>query len=268
MKYCSINGQQQTDIAVTERGLAYGDGLFTTAKIVKGKVILLAAHIERLVHGCQRLKLQPPSAQQLNEQLTLVAKAYPLAVLKVMITAGSGGRGYSRVGLSDNAMNIIIMVSDFPEHYGALAQQGINLGDSQQCIGTSAMLGGLKHLNRLEQVLLRAELDERIEDDLVVTNCQGNVIEATCSNLFYWLGDTLCTPDLSMSGVDGLIRQAIIAKNPQVKVCVTKRVDLKKAQGMFICNALMGIIPVKMYNNRNLAIANTQQLQQQMKNFI
>ncbi|PKG81783.1 aminodeoxychorismate lyase [Colwellia sp. 75C3] len=268
MKYCSVNGQQQTDITITDRGLAYGDGIFTTAKIVKGKVILLDKHIERLVYGCQRLKIQAPSRQRLMEQLQSAAKDFPLAVVKVMITAGSGGRGYSRVGLSDNATNLIIMVSDFPNHYQVLAHRGINLGDSKQQIATSSMLGGIKHLNRLEQVLLRAELDERIEDDLIVTNCQGNVIEATSSNLFYWFNEQLCTPDVSTSGVDGIIRQTIIAKSPQVKVCKTKLGDLKQAQAMFICNSLMGIMPVKKYNNRILAVDNVHQLQSQMQGLI
>ena len=267
MKYCSVNGQQQTDIAVTDRGLAYGDGIFTTAKIVNGEVVLLAKHLERLVHGCQYLKLQMPSNISLREQLESVAKGYPLAVLKVMITAGSGGRGYSRLGLSDSATNIIIMISDFPSDYETLALRGINLGDSKHQIATSPMLGGIKHLNRLEQVLLRAELDERSEDDLIVTNCQGNVIEATSSNLFYWRDEQLCTPEISTSGVDGLIRQAIIANNAQVKVCQTKLEDLKDVQAMFISNSLMGIMPVKTYNNRLLAVDLVLKLKRQMEGF-
>ncbi|TMM43297.1 aminodeoxychorismate lyase [Colwellia ponticola] len=272
MKYCSVNGQQQTTIALTDRGLAYGDGLFTTAKIVNGQVILLAKHIERLVVGCQRLKLPLAFIQhlhtQLSQQLPNVASTFSLAVLKVMITTGSGGRGYSRIGLNDNAMNIIITVSDFPEHYPELAQKGITLGDSEQQLGTSTMLAGLKHLNRLEQVLLRAELDERIEDDLVVTNNQGYVVEATSANVFYWLDDQLSTPDLSMSGVNGIIRQTIIAQNPKIKICQSKLSDLKEVQGMFICNALMGIIPVKTYNNRHLAVEAVQQIQQRMQGMI
>ena len=268
MQYCSVNGQQQTDIEVTDRGLAYGDGLFTTAKIVDGQIVLLDKHIERLTLGCQQLKLTAPVMANLTEQLQSVAKAYPLAVLKVMITAGSGGRGYSRIGLSESATNVIIMVSDFPSHYSALAQQGINLGDSKQQLSSSPMLAGLKHLNRLEQVLLKAELDDRIEDDLIVTNCQGYVIEAISANLFYWLDGQLCTPDLSSSGVNGIIRQAILAKYPQTKVCQTKLSELKQAQGMFICNSLMGIIPVKTYNNRILAMDDVQRLQKQMTGFI
>ncbi len=268
MKYCSINGQQQTALAVTDRGLAYGDGIFTTAKIVNGQVVLLEKHIERLTHGCQYLKLQLPTNINLKKQLADVVKGFSLAVLKVMITAGSGGRGYSRLGLTENSTNIIIMISDFPPQYELLAQQGITLGDSKHQISTSPMLGGIKHLNRLEQVLLRDELDKRIEDDLIVTNCQGNVIEATSSNIFYWHNEQLCTPEISTSGVNGIIRQAIIAKKHDVKVCQTRLEDLKHAQAMFISNSLMGIMPVKTYNNRQLTVDMVLKIQREMKGFI
>jgi len=268
MKYCSVNGKKKSDIAITERGLAYGDGIFTTAKIVNGEVVLLDKHIKRLTHGCQQLKIKVPSVENLIGHVKSVAKDYSLAVLKVMITAGSGGRGYSRVGLCDNATNTIVMVSDFPQHYQTLALRGINLGDSGQQISISPMLSGLKHLNRLEQVLLRAELDDRHEDDLVVTNYLGEVVEVTSSNLFYFLGEQLCTPDLSKSGVDGIIRQAIITHNSQVNIRKTILSDLKEAQSIFICNSLMGIMPVKTYNNRLLDLDVVLQLQRQMKDFI
>ena len=268
MKYCSVNGQQQTEIEITERGLAYGDGLFTTAKIINHKVVLLDKHLERLFLGCHKLKLTLPDKSHLSEELNSIAINYSKAVLKVMITAGSGGRGYSRVGLTDTSTNVIIMVSDFPHHYDGLAQKGIELGDSQQHISTSPMLGGIKHLNRLEQVLLRAELDERSEDDLIVTNCQGHVVETTSANVFYWVNGQLCTPEIKTSGVDGIIRQMIIAHNPQVNVCQIKLVDLKYAEAMCICNSLMGIIPVKKYNNRVLDMNVVFKLQQQMNEFI
>jgi 4-amino-4-deoxychorismate lyase len=268
MKYCSVNGKQQSDLAITERGLAYGDGIFTTAKVVNGEVVFLDKHIKRLIDGCKCLKIKVALTEKFIDYLKAVAINYPLAVLKVIITAGSGGRGYSRIGLSNNTTNIIVMVSDFPNHYQTLALQGINLGDSEQQISISPMLSGLKHLNRLEQVLLRAELDERLEDDLVVTNYLGEVVEVTSSNLFYFLDGQLCTPDLSKSGVDGIIRQVIIAHYPQVRICQTRLEDLKKSQSMFICNSLMGIMPVKTYNNRHLDLDVVIQLQRQMKKFI
>jgi len=268
MKYCSINGIEQKNINIADRGFSYGDGIFTTAKLINGQIVLLEKHIERLRQGCQVLKIAAPSVQSLTRQLQLVAKSYSQAVLKVIITAGSGGRGYSRVGLSEDDRNIIIIISDYPKHYKELARQGLDLGDAKLQIGVSPMLGGLKHLNRLEQVLLRGELDERKEDDLVVTNCLGHVVEATCANLFYWKKGQLCTPELSMSGVNGIIRQTILVNSPEVQVCQSNLADLRDANSMFICNSLMGIMPVKTYNNRKLDIDDVLQLQSKMKGLI
>jgi 4-amino-4-deoxychorismate lyase len=268
MKYCSINGQQSTCLAITERGLAYGDGLFTTAKIEYGVVVLLDMHIQRLTGGCKLLGLNTPCMQSLMTELTMVAKKFSLAALKVVVTAGSGGKGYSRVGLHTDATNVIIIVSDFPSHYKEIALEGIIVGDSNQQIGISPMLAGIKHLNRLEQVLLRAELDKRNEDDLLVINCQGHVVEATSSNVFYWLEGRLCTPEISVSGVNGIIRQSILATYSEISIRETHLEDLKQVTAMFICNALMGIIPVKSYNNHILSIKGVKQIQHQMKGLI
>jgi 4-amino-4-deoxychorismate lyase len=268
MKYCSVNGIEQTSIGLSDRGLAYGDGIFTTAKIRDGEVVLLDRHLDRLSNGCQHLKIAIPSLQHLANQLQSIAESYSKAVLKVMITAGAGGRGYSRIGLNEKDANIIIIVSEFPIHYNKLAQQGIKLGNSKQRIAISPMLAGIKHLNRLEQVLLRDELDERKEDDLVVTNYKDYVVEATCANLFYWQHGQLHTPDLTLSGVNGIIRQEILRKYPETQICQTTLADLNAANGMFICNSLMGIMPVKKYNDRKLTIDESINLQSIMKGLI
>jgi 4-amino-4-deoxychorismate lyase len=254
MKYCSINGETITEIEVTDRGLAYGDGLFTTAKVSAGQILLLDEHIDRLMKGCKQLNFQCPSDTDMRKQLTTVANNFSSAVLKVIITAGSGGRGYSRLGLTAQSSNFIIMVFDFPLHYGEQASEGITLGISHQKIAISPMLGGLKHLNRLEQVLLRNELDVRDEDDLIVCNTHGDVIEATSANLFYWLDNSLCTPELSYSGVNGLMRQRILNNHDDIIIKKTTLNDLKRAEAMFICNCVMGIMPIRRFDARNLPI--------------
>lgn len=268
MKFCSVNGKQQSELSITDRGLAYGDGLFTTAKVLNGQVVLLDKHMQRLSLGCEALKLKQFCTTTLQKHVIQVAEDYESAVLKIMVTAGSGGRGYSRLGLRENATNFIVMVSEIPEHYQQMSVQGITLGDSEQHIATGSMLGNIKHLNRLEQVLLRAELDERHEDDLVVSDSQGLVIEATSANLFYWMNGQLCTPELSGAGIDGIIRQVIIRQSANVQILKTHVDMLNKAESIFICNSLMGIIPVKSYNNRELATDVVFQLQQQMKGLI
>lgn len=258
MKFCLVNGIQQNQIDIQNRGLAYGDGLFTTAKIIDGKIQHLSLHIQRLLLGCEKLALLAPDKVELTKQLSLVAKQHDLAVLKVIITASGGGRGYARSTEPKN--DLIIMVHDYPKHYDELAIEGIILGNSNQQMGINPMLSGLKHLNRLEQVLLRQELTNTKEDDLVVTNVNDEVIEATSANLFFWLNDKLCTPDVTNSGVNGIMRQAILQNYPGTLIKKVTLADLARSPAMFICNCVMGVMPVRNYNGRNLSIMLSQRV--------
>ncbi len=258
MKFCLVNGIQQNQIDIENRGLAYGDGLFTTAKIIDGKIQYLSSHIQRLLLGCEKLALLAPNKVELTKQLSLVAKQYDLAVLKVIITASGGGRGYARSTEPKN--DLIIMVHDYPKHYDELAIEGITLGNSNQQMGINPMLSGLKHLNRLEQVLLRQELTNTNEDDLVVTNVNDEVIEATSANLFFWLNDKLCTPDVTNSGVNGIMRQTILQNYPETLIKKVTLAELESSPAMFICNCVMGVMPVKNYNSRNLSIMLSQRV--------
>lgn len=256
MKFCLVNGIEQRHIDIENRGLAYGDGIFTTAKIIDGKIQYLSLHIKRLRLGCEKLALAVPNKVELTEQLSQLAKPYNLAVLKVIITASSGGRGYARS--TDLNSDIIIMVHDYPTHYEELAIEGVTLGNSKQQIGINPMLGGLKHLNRLEQVLLRQELVKTKEDDLVVTNINNEVIEATSANLFFWLNGKLCTSDVTNSGVNGIMRQTVLQNYPDTLIKRITLTELASSSAMFICNCVMGIMPVKNYNGQSLSITLSQ----------
>lgn len=258
MNFCSINGLEQNKIDIENRGLAYGDGLFTTAKIIDGQIQYLSSHVQRLLWGCEKLVLKAPNKIEITQQLSQVAKRYNLAVLKVIITAGSGGRGYARS--ISNIIDIIIMVYDYPKHYDELAIEGITLGISNQQIGINPMLSGLKHLNRLEQVLLRQELGNTKEDDLIVTNINDEVIEATSANLFFWLNGQLCTPDVAKSGVNGIMRQTILQNHPDTLIKKVTLAELASSQAMFICNCVMGVMPVKQYNGQHLSITLPQRM--------
>jgi 4-amino-4-deoxychorismate lyase len=269
MSYSSINGISSSALDVNDRGLAYGDGLFTTAKIVKGKIELLDQHLKRLFQGCSKLFINLPAiystTEKLSAELTSIAKRYNLAVIKIIITAGSGGRGYSRIGLKQDSTNVIIRVFDFPQYYNELATSGIILGVSKQQLAISPMLGGVKHLNRLEQVLLRKELDLREEDDLVVLNAEEQVVEVTSANIFYWSNNKLYTPDVSRSGVDGLMRQFIMIQyynfyKTEVIVTDTKLSHLDQADEIFTCNSITGILPVKQFNHQFLNFEETKKL--------
>jgi len=248
MLYFSVNGQPVANISIQDRGLAYGDGLFTTAKIANGTVEQLQKHILRLQSGCKTLGIKLPELQPLFDEIDIVGRRFPNAVLKIVITAGQGGRGYSRVGVSEH--NIIVMVSDFPKHYKQWAKSGIYLLDSKQQMGVNPMLSGLKHLNRLEQVLIRQELDNSDADDLVVCNVDGNVIETSCANIFWLKENEIFTPEITVSGVAGLMRKYILQRLPNIQRKKAHLSDLANASSIFISNSIMGIVPVKQYNNR------------------
>jgi 4-amino-4-deoxychorismate lyase len=253
MHYCSINGQIQNVLSITDRAFSYGDGVFTTAKISQGKVELLPFHIKRLVDSCQQLTIPLTHIEQIINEVQDVAQQFSLAVLKIIISAGQGGRGYSRKGITQS--NVIISVHDIPQHYATWPKHGITLGDSEFQLGLNPMLKGLKHLNRLEQVLIRAELDERLEDDLVVCDINGHVIEASSSNIFWLKDDKVFTPKLTDSGVYGLIRQQLLTCLDDIDIVTMDSSALTEATSIFICNCVMGIVPIKQYHNRALALA-------------
>jgi len=256
MKFCTVNGNEKSEMSINDRGFSYGDGLFTTAKIIDGKVLMLTEHINRLVFGCAQLGLPKFDSQQLRHDLTLVAKPFCHDVLKVIITAGVGGRGYSRVhsNKAESHLNIIIMVFDFPAHYEQWKKTGITLGVSQQRMGINPMLSQVKHLNRLEQVLFRAELDDVKEDDLVIMNINDHIIETSSANIFWWTNNQLYTPDIINSGVAGLMRQCILDNHKSTTVSTFSLPELEQADEIFICNSIMGIVPVKQYKDKALSI--------------
>ena len=252
MLYCSINGQQIDLLSVKNRGFNYGDGLFTTAKILNGKIEMLAQHLQRLADGCAWLNIPMVSLNDLSQELRAVALSYSKAVIKIVITAGEGGRGYSRIGTS--SPTVVISISSFPEHYHHWQKNGINLGISQLQLGVNPILGSIKHLNRLEQVLIRQELDRRDEDELLVTNINGFVVETTGANVFWLIDDKVYTPNICHSGVAGLMRAKLLAKIPNIIIKDFTLNDLQHVQAMFICNSVMGIVPIKIFNGKLLSI--------------
>ncbi len=259
MRYCSVNYQKVNTISVLDRGLAYGDGVFTTGKVVAGQVEMLSAHLERLKIGCHKLAIIAPDFIKLAEQVKAVTTDFSLAVLKIVITAGIGGRGYSR-HRADKA-TVIISLFDFPEHYFLWQQQGINLGVSKHKLGLNPMLAGIKHLNRLEQVLIRQELDHRAEDDLLVLDLNNHVIESSCANVFWLANGTWQTPKITTAGIAGLMRAKILTDIHDIDLVdvslsyLSELAKSSKLKAMFICNSVMGVVPIKAYNQQLLSLS-------------
>ncbi|WP_405424582.1 aminodeoxychorismate lyase [Pantoea stewartii] len=242
-----INGIEQSHLTARDRAVQFGDGCFTTAAIIKGNIALFEWHIQRLQQSCERLWLQNVDWQALAGEMLQAASGHDSAVLKVIISAGSGGRGYSRAGCSGPTR--IVSVSDWPGHYAALENTGVRLVVSPVRLARNPQFAGLKHLNRLEQVMIRAHLEQTDADEALVLDTEGWVVECCAANLFWRSGNTIFTPRLDQAGVDGIMRQNLIAQiraaGQSCQVVQATLASLLAADEIVICNTLMPVLPVR-----------------------
>ncbi|EHD21039.1 MULTISPECIES: aminodeoxychorismate lyase [Brenneria] len=254
-----INGRIQEQLAVSDRGTQFGDGCFTTARVRGGEIVWLDRHQARLRQAAERLMLPAIDWPLLRQEMNLAAQGRSEGIVKVMLTRGSGGRGYGIQGCDSPTR--IVMQADYPAHYSHWREQGISLRLSSVTLARSRLLAGIKHLNRLEQVLIRIDLEQRAADEVLVLDTAGTLVECCAANLFWRKGNRVYTPDLSYAGVDGVARQHVIsllADSAFELHVVTEPVDtLADADEVIICNALMPIVPVNQaetwrYRSRDL----------------
>ncbi len=241
-----VNGQLQSWIPVDDRGLTLGDGFFTTIQIWKGKPLLWELHQARLSASAERLQLSLTEPEQLYDRLlSCVADVYHGSA-KIIITRGSGPRGYGIRACQ--APREIISVHDYPTIYQQWQQSGIPLAVCQGRLGASPLVAGLKCLGRLEQVLLKAELETRGAVEGVVLDIDDNIVETVTANVFWRRDSVVYTPALQASGVSGVMRAWIMQQLAQSGlVCRQLRAGLaalQSADEVFISNALMEVVPV------------------------
>jgi len=246
---CFINGEPANTVPVDDRGLNYGHGLFETIRLSNGSVPLWSHHFSRLTGGSAKLgiKIDNRLLQSYLEQLTTACPAD--GIIKIIVTAGSGGRGYRSSSLHPNYM---LQWFPLPEHPASHQQLGITLKFCQHHLLHSPQLAGIKHLNRLDQVVARAEWEDEYTEGLMFDQ-EGNVVEAVSSNLFFYSEGTWFTPKLNQCGVKGVMRQYLMEElmepqspsfSSQVEEATCSLDLLLSADEVFVCNSVVGIWPV------------------------
>lgn len=247
-----INGNAVDVLPVADRGVHYGDGCFTTAAITAGCIALFDRHIERLRRACERLLIPFTDWAQLKTEMQQLALMHQHGVLKVIITRGSGGRGYSAAAC--HTPTRVLSVSALPAHYPRWRDEGVTLALSPVRLGRNPHLAGIKHLNRLEQVLIRTHLEQTTADEALVLDSDGFITECCAANLFWRKGNDVFTPNLDHAGVNGIMRQHCIAQlaaSPfRVAEVHAAEEALADADEVLICNALMPVIAVRAYGER------------------
>lgn len=250
-----INGQRTESIDARDRGLHYGDGLFETLAVRAGAPLLWERHMQRLMHGCARLGLPAPDVALLHRETTHVCANAARGVLKIILTRGVGGRGYRCAASTPTR---ILTLHPWPDYPDAFKQQGIKVRICATRLGMNPALAGVKHLNRLEQVLARNEWDDADVPEGLMLDGAGRVIEGTLSNVFAVRDGALLTPDLSQCGVAGVMRALILeqaaAWGIETRVTQFGVEELTAMHEVFVCNSLIGVWPVRELAGAALAV--------------
>jgi len=203
---------------------------------------LLDLHIQRLKSDARRLGFSIDNWDELVEQLEASALlCQSESVIKVLISRGEGGRGYSQM----TAQHPIALISTglLPSNPSSL-----RVSVAQGFLAEQPLLAGIKHLNRLEQVLFKRQADELGLDDVLCLDIHQHLIETSSANLFWYKDGKWFTPELSRCGVNGVFRQFLLGLFSEYGIdSVIGEFgihELVSADSVFVCNAVRGMMPV------------------------
>jgi 4-amino-4-deoxychorismate lyase len=245
-----INGQRAERISIRDRGFQYGDGCFETVRVLSNKPILWSAHLKRLKNACKTLQLSV-NFELLKSEITQLLQDNKTAdvILKITVTRGEGGRGYKPPEHA-NCTRIIQLI----DYVAADTRTGARVVVCQHRLSSNSLLGGIKHLNRLDQVIASAQIPADFDEGLCLDE-QGSVIEGCRSNLLLAIDNQLVTPDLGKSGVEGVMLNYLIDKFQTLDTRVLRKTislrELKTAGEIFLCNSVFGIWPVAEIENED-----------------
>ena len=250
-----VNGRENAGIDPLDRGLHYGDGLFETMAVQDGRVRFLDWHFERLSAGAARLEIPLPEPSTLRAEIAAVS-APGRGIVKLIVTRGAGERGYRPPARPEPTR--VVLGLPWPVLPPAAWTQGVRVGWCRMRLGRNPRLAGIKHLNRLEQVLARAEWDDESMDEGLMQDDQDLVISATQANVFARIDGRWTTPALDQCGVAGIMRRAFLGWSAEVGDPVVARAlparKLASATHIVLTNSLIGAWPVREIAGRSLAL--------------
>jgi len=250
-----INGSARSTLDAADRGLLYGDGVFETMAVVEGRIPLWDRHLRRLAEGCRSLGFEPPDANLLRREADSLLTGKEACILKIIVTRGCGGEAY--LPPKDPQPTRVVQTKPWPGYSEACWRKGICARYCHTRLATGSPVAGIKHLNRLEQVLARAEWrDPEVQEGLML-DAAGRVVEGTRTNLFVHVGERLITPPVQRCGVAGIMRKLVMEKARAAGFSLEEAdlmpADIERADGIFVTNAVIGVWPVNQLDGRRYA---------------
>jgi 4-amino-4-deoxychorismate lyase len=260
-----VNGRPTQGVSPVDRGLHFGDGLFETLACRRGRPRFLALHMDRLLQGCERLRIEPGPVDTIRAEIEQLAHRTDAAIVKLIVTRGDAlARGYAPAG-GERATRIALRYS-WPLEESGSWHAGVRIGLGSMQLGENAALAGMKHTNRLEQVLAQAEREARQLRELLLFSSSGFLVGGTTTNVFLVQDNEIMTPKLERCGIAGVMRRVVMREARRCGILIDEREltmgDLEQSQEIFLTNARIGIWPVNALEARELAVGPiTQRLQ-------
>jgi 4-amino-4-deoxychorismate lyase len=250
-----VNGAVSDSIPVNDRGLAYGDGVFRTLRAHGGRPLSWPYQYPKLEHDCSALGIPCPPAALLRTEITRVAEGEPECAVKIVVTRGPGQRGYAPPRESQPSR--IVMSAPIPAYPDDYAKSGIKATLCSLRLGFQPRLAGIKHLNRLENVLARWEWRDSSVAEGLLLDAEDNVVGGTMTNLFICTNETLATPDLARCGVAGATRDRVLAcaaaRHIPCRVSSLPLTEVMRADEIFLVNSLIGVWQIRELADRTWA---------------
>jgi 4-amino-4-deoxychorismate lyase len=261
-----VDGIDGSTVSAFDRGLQYGDGVFETLTCIDGRPRFLERHLERLERGRARLGLGGAATVTLRRELEQAAAGAARAILKLVLTRGPAlARGYQTQG--NEAGTRVLLRYEWPAEPPERAEHGVAVRLGTLRFAENPALGGLKHLNRLEQILARREWCDAEHFESLHLAGSGCLASGTMTNLFLVLGERLVTPSVERCGVAGIMRELVLecAREHGIATHVgpIPAECLDTADELFLTNVRIGVVPVTRLPTRRLVPgALTRRLQQ------
>jgi len=248
-----VNGRPDGALSPVERGLHYGDGLFETIACLEGRPRFLGLHLDRLKGGCARLGIEFPAPDELRREILSVAAGPKRAIVKVLLTRGPAvARGYQTTGAERPTR--LTLRYHWGEEDPLLAADGVQVRTAALRLAENPALAGLKHLNRLEQVLARREWSDGNIAEALMFSAGGKLISGVMSNVFLVEDGALRTPRLDCCGVAGIMRQVVLREAARAGIAAEESAlegaDLARTRELFLTSAVIGLRPVRSLDGR------------------
>jgi 4-amino-4-deoxychorismate lyase len=251
-----VNGVETGLVQAADRGLSYGDGVFRTLAVRHGVPQHWSRHYAKLCSDCEAISLRCPDAVLLAQEVSRVCAVEPSCALKVVITRGVGERGY-RYG-EDTVPTRILLTAPLPKYPQTYAEFGVKVRLCRLKLAPQPAMAGVKHLNRLENVLARAEWSNSGIAEGILCDIDDNVIGGTMTNVFVVKNTMLATPSLHRCGIGGLTRDRVIegAARHRARCEVTTLAwsEVIAADEVFLVNSLIGVWPVRDIEGRTYSV--------------